>query len=42
MHNSTGENSNDEEEWEVGAPRDDIDTKMYYRSESPRCTGSLK
>ena len=30
------------EEWEVGAPRDDIDVKIYDRSDGPRGTGILK
>ena len=38
MHNSTEETSNDEEdeeEWEVGAPREVIETNIYDRSEGP-------
>ena len=38
IHNSTEETSNDEEdeeEWEVGAPREVIETNIYDRSEGP-------
>ena len=35
IHNSTEETSNDEEEWEVGAPREVIETNIYDWSKGP-------